>query len=105
VPEEQSSDAIPNLPAVDCGPYGNARAHRLVAGGHRSLRLVDTFPHLVVCVAVARGANFEEQVVSSWLWNVDVVYFIRFIILRYPSVSKNSHGENCTQSEIYSPEP
>jgi hypothetical protein len=104
VPEEQSPDAIPKLPAVDCRPYGNDGAHRLVARGHRSLRLVDTFPHLVVRVAVARGTNFEEQVVCSWLWNVDVVYFIWFIILQYPSVSKNSHEENCSQSAIHSPE-
>jgi hypothetical protein len=58
MPEEQCPDAIPNLPAFDCGPYGNDRAYRLVAGGHWSLRLVDTFPHLIVRVAVARGTDF-----------------------------------------------
>jgi hypothetical protein len=65
-----------------------------MAGGHRSLRLVDTFPHLEVRVVVARGANFEEQVVCPWLRIIDVVYFVRYIVLRYPSVSKNSRREN-----------
>ena len=52
-----------------------------MAGGDWSFGLVDTFVDLIVGVAVARGTDFEEQVIGSWLWGIDVVQFVWCIVL------------------------
>lgn len=61
-----------------------------MTGGDRSFGLVDTFEDLVVCVAIARGTDLEEQVIWSRLRSVDVVYLIRCVVLRQVSVLMNS---------------
>lgn len=61
-----------------------------MTGGDRSFGLVDTFEDLVVCVAVARGTDLEEQVIWSRLRGVDVVYLIRCVVLRQVSALMNS---------------
>jgi hypothetical protein len=85
VPEQQSSDAIANFPTVNVGSQGDNCAHGLVAGGDRSFGLVDPFIDLVVCVAVARSPDFEEEVVWAWRWSVDLVKLVGCVVLRQPS--------------------
>lgn len=82
VPEQQSSDAIANFPAVDVGSQGDNFAHGLVAGGDRSFGLVDPFIDLVVCVAVACSPDFEEEVAWAWRWSVDLVKLVGCFVLR-----------------------
>lgn len=61
-----------------------------MTGNDRSFGLVDTFEDLVVCVAVARGTDLDEQVIRSRLRSVDVVYLIRCVVLRPVSGLMNS---------------
>jgi hypothetical protein len=53
-----------------------------MAGGDRSFGLIDAFIDLVICMAVARSSDFEEDVVWAWLWGVDLVYFVGCVVLR-----------------------
>ena len=58
-----------------------------MAGGDRSFGLVDPFIDLVVCVAVARSPEFEEDVVWAWLGGVDLVKLVGCVVLRESLVS------------------
>ena len=53
-----------------------------MTGNDRSFGLVDTFEDLVVCVAVARSPDFEEDVVWAWLGGVDLVKLVGCVVLR-----------------------
>lgn len=91
MPEQQSPDAVTDFPAADLGPDGNDCAYRLVAGRDGGFGSVDTFEDLVVCVAVACGADFEEKIIWSGLWSVDAVDLVGCVILQRLSVLMNGH--------------
>lgn len=86
VPEQQSSNAVTDFPAVDLGSHSNDCAHGLVTGGDGSFGFVDAFEDLVVCVAVACGSDFEEQIIWSGFRGVDVVQLVGCVVLQTLSV-------------------